>query len=46
MITGKENGTFDPEGHLNRAQVAKMIVETFDLPVDLSFEDVPEEKGC
>ncbi|MBM7577899.1 S-layer homology domain-containing protein [Jeotgalibacillus terrae] len=46
VISGKEDGSFDPEGQLNRAQVAKMIAETFDLPLndgETSFEDVPED---
>lgn len=44
IMTGDENGDLNPGGTLTRAQMAKMLVEGFDLEYDssASFADVTE----
>ncbi|MBE1556648.1 C40 family peptidase [Sporosarcina limicola] len=44
LFSGKD-GTFNPDGHLTRAQLAKVIVEAFHLKgsSETSFEDVPKD---
>lgn len=54
IMSGKENGTFDPKGKLTRAQMAKIISEAFELDYTkvqtaslnnqkISFADVPSQ---
>ncbi|WP_166786705.1 S-layer homology domain-containing protein [Jeotgalibacillus salarius] len=48
IVTGDQDGDFNPENRLNRAQIAKMLVEGFDLPFDESdtetgFADVSND---
>ncbi len=46
IMTGDEKGNLNPGGTLTRAQMAKMLVEGFDLEYDSSvaFTDVTEDK--
>jgi hypothetical protein len=44
-IFSGNNGKFDPSGELTRAQLAKVLVEAFDLKgsTETSFKDVPKD---
>ncbi|KIL44664.1 hypothetical protein KP77_28850 [Jeotgalibacillus alimentarius] len=39
VVSGDADGNFNPEDRLNRAQIAKMLVEGFDLPFDENDTD-------
>ncbi|QUG40770.1 S-layer homology domain-containing protein [Psychrobacillus sp. INOP01] len=43
IVNGKENGYFDPNGKLTRAQMAKILVNAYNLSgtTDKKFTDVP-----
>ena len=43
IISGRENGVFDPNGMITRAELAKIIVSAFDIKADteeLPFDDI------
>ena len=44
-IFSGDNGKFDPSGEMTRAQLAKVLVEAFDLKgsTETSFKDVPKD---
>ncbi|MFD1736820.1 phosphodiester glycosidase family protein [Bacillus salitolerans] len=44
LITGKDNGTFDGEGYLTRAQMAKILQRAYSLggTAPKTFKDVPK----
>lgn len=47
IVSGKPDGTFDVSGNLTRAQLAKMLVETYKIPLNekkkVSFKDVDDK---
>lgn len=45
IVNGKENGYFDPNGKLTRAQMAKILVNAYNLSgtTDKKFTDVPSK---
>lgn len=45
IVNGKENGYFDPNGKLTRAQMAKILVNAYNLSgtTDKKFTDVPSQ---
>lgn len=45
VVNGKENGVFDPESHVTRAEFVKMIVNALDITADtgsVAFDDVAQ----